>query len=87
MIEQIQHRRAERATRRLLKSYQGKPEYSKEVDAILAESDKFDEVVDECIAEQQKNTGGAFSDMIGMLIQSFIDDPEKWIALIIKLFA
>ena len=59
-------------------------------EAILTDLDMFDAFIDECLAEQYKTFQGPIGDLIEKLIQSFIDDPQKWIAIIttiIKLFS
>jgi len=85
MIERFQERRLRRAAKRFLQS-------QSTIDAatILADSDMLDAFIDECLAEQAKTFQGPIGDLIEKLIQSFIDDPQKWIAIIttiIKLFS
>lgn len=85
MIERFQERRLRRAAGRYL-IFQGTEDAAK----ILRADDMFDAFIDECLAEQSKACEGPISDLIDKLIQSFIDDPQKWIAIIatiIKLFS
>lgn len=85
MIERFQERRLKRAAVRFLKN-----QASTGAMEILRDDNKFEAFVDECLAEQSKACEGPISDLIDKLIQSFIDDPQKWIAIIatiIKLFS
>lgn len=85
MIERFQERRLRRAARRFLQ-WQSTTDSA----AILADLNKFDAFIDECLAEKSKTFQGPITDLIDKLIQSFIDDPQKWIAIIttiIKLFS
>lgn len=85
MIERFQERRLKRAAVKLLKS-----RATADAFMIVQNSEMLDAFVDECLAEQSKTFQGPITDLIEKLIQSFIDDPDKWIAIIsviIKLFS
>lgn len=58
--------------------------------AIIENDYWFDEFCDQCLDEQAKSATGPLADVFAALIQSFIDNPEKWlrvILLVIQLFA
>jgi hypothetical protein len=85
MIERFQERRLKRAAAKFLRN-----QVSTQAMEILRDDEKFQSFIDECLAEQSKTFQGPITDLIEKLIQSFIDDPDKWIAIIsviIKLFS
>ena len=77
MFEQIQHRRAVRAAKNYLKSV-GSVEAMKIFHSVAM----LDAFVDECIMAQRAECEGPIVDVIGKVIESFLNDPEKWIAVI-----
>jgi hypothetical protein len=82
-FEGVQQRRFERAAKQFLRKH-----YTPDSLAILHDDEKFQAFCDECLSAHGME--GPLSDVINKLIQSFIDDPEKWIKiiqLIITMFA
>lgn len=52
---------------------------------LLANVDALEDFCDAAVAEQAALVGGPLMDIIETLIKDFIENPEKWIALIIKI--
>lgn len=50
--------------------------------AVVRNETMFDAFIDECLGEQAKTVQGPIGDLIGSLIDSFLNDPEKWIKVI-----
>lgn len=55
--------------------------------AVLRDADMFEAFLDYGIAEQLQSVGGPLSEIFAKLIQDFIDNPEKWIAIIETIIA
>lgn len=85
MLERWQRRRITRHAIRFLREHGGV-----EGASILASVAMLDAFVDECVCIQCDEMGGVLGDAIAKLIESFVNDPEKWIrviTLILNLFA
>lgn len=84
-LERLQDRRLKRAAKRGLLRIA-----TPEALEIAYSEEKLEAFCDECSSIHHKEVGGPLMDAIEKLIQSFIDNPEKWInviSLIIKMFA
>jgi len=61
------------------------PDARESASKLLSNSDALEDFCDAAILEQSNVMAGPVLDIIEALIKDFIENPEKWIAVIIKI--